>query len=48
MLYVSEKRQEQPNGLRLQVPSPTAEGGQPDGLQKYLHCMEQKLVQALR
>lgn len=48
MLYVSDKRQEPSHGLRLQVPSPTAEGGQPDGLQKYLHCMEQKLVQALR
>lgn len=47
MLYVSEKRQESSHGLRLQVPSPSAEP-HPDGLQKYLHCMEQKLVQALR
>jgi hypothetical protein len=47
MLYVSDKRQELCHSLKLQVPSPTAEP-HPDGLQKYLHCTEQKLVQALR
>ena len=47
ILYVSDKRKETTHNLRLQVPSPNAEVG-PHGLQKYLHVMEQKLVQAMK